>query len=130
MKSPQSRTAAAMLDARDSPLSKRRSHRQGRGRGRRTRGTKMRHDLLPLPSHSAIPPRLRRAVLHNVLVIGRTLALAVVVLLAGLADGALPDPAQAPRDATGAATGAAPGGAHDPPPTAQLLPRTRSERRE
>src|SRR3546814_15537267 len=80
MKSPQSRTAAAMLGARDSPLSKRRSHRQGRGRGRRTRGTKMRHDLLPLPSHSAIPPRLGRAVLHNVLVIGGTLALAVVVL--------------------------------------------------
>src|SRR3546814_10330981 len=72
MKSPQSRTAAAMLDARDNPLSKRRSHRQGRGRGRRTRGTKMRHDLLPLPSHSAIPPRLGRAVLHNVLVIGGT----------------------------------------------------------
>lgn len=60
----------------------------------------MRHDLLPLPSHSAIPPRLGRAVLHNVLVIGGTLALAVVVLLAGLAAGALPVRAQAAGEAT------------------------------
>src|SRR3546814_14200426 len=100
MKSPQSRTAAAMLDARDSPLSKRRSHRQGRGRGRRTRGTKMRHDLLPLPAHRAIPPQLGRAGLNTVVVIGGARALAVVECLAGVAAGSLPGRPQANAVAT------------------------------
>ena len=56
----------------------------------------MRHHQQPQHLHSVIPPVLGKAVLHNVLVIAGTLVLAVLMLLAGLAAGALAARAQAP----------------------------------
>ncbi|MGE5766183.1 MAG: VIT domain-containing protein, partial [Bacteroidota bacterium] len=54
----------------------------------------MRHSYHPHHLHSVIPPVLGKAMLHNALIIAGTLALAIMVLLAGLAAGALPARAQ------------------------------------
>ncbi len=56
----------------------------------------MRHHLLPHETQSVIPPRLQRAVLHNILTIAGTLLLAVAVLLAGLAVRGVPARAETP----------------------------------
>jgi len=54
----------------------------------------MRHHLPPQHIHSVFPPVLGKALLHNVLVIGATLVLAILTLLAALALQALPVHAQ------------------------------------
>ncbi|MGF1629986.1 MAG: marine proteobacterial sortase target protein [Kiloniellaceae bacterium] len=55
----------------------------------------MRHHLPPQQFYSVFPPMLGKALLHNVLVIGGTLFLAILTLLAALALQALPARAQA-----------------------------------
>jgi len=75
-------------------LGKRRRDKRSRNTSN-IRGTAMRHHHQAQLQHSVIPPALGRAVLHNVVVIAGTLLLAVLVLLASLAAGALPVRAQA-----------------------------------
>lgn len=54
----------------------------------------MRHHQATLQFHSVIPPRLGRALFHNVLIIGATLLLAVALLLGGLVINGVPARAQ------------------------------------
>src|SRR3546814_4392635 len=72
-----------------------RGGRSDRTTGRQPRGMTMRYRHQAQQLHSVIPPALGRAMLHNVLAIAGALVLAVVALLAGLAAGTLPAPAQA-----------------------------------
>jgi Ca-activated chloride channel family protein len=68
----------------------------------------MRQTLPPLQIYSVIPPRLQRALLHNVLVIAGTLLLAVAVLLGSLAVNGVPARAQTALPAAGQAPEEAP----------------------
>jgi Ca-activated chloride channel family protein len=59
----------------------------------------MRYHQATLQFHSVIPPRLGRALFHNLLIIGGTLLLAVAMLLAGLVINGVPARAQGAGEA-------------------------------